>query len=304
MLDVAAEKSVAGSLAGSDREGKGRFAVVMPSETFGARPETGRKLVLVVDRSGSMQGKPMAQAIRAIEACLGGLAEDDRFGLIAFDDKVETFRHTLAAGTIPEREAARKFLAGIDARGGTELARALLEAAKILGSGGGDILVMTDGQVFGTEKILEQARGAGVRIHCLGIGSASQDRFLAMLARHTGGVSRFLTPRERVDLPAVDLFASVGRPVASGLSVEGAIAVTELPANVFAGTPLVFFGEAALDSTLRIQWSRGERRDSNQQGIDGPGRDAAAAHGSAADRGPGEPDDGTLARGKSDRETD
>ena len=76
---------------------------------------------------------------------------------------------------------------------------------------------MTDGQVSGTEAILAEARSAGVRLHCLGIGSASQDRFLTLLARETGGVSRFVTPRERVDLAAVDLFASIGKPLVAGL---------------------------------------------------------------------------------------
>ena len=222
VLDVRTKDSMAGVLAGRDCEGKGRFVVVMPSESFGEPPQSARRVVLVVDRSGSMGGAPMEQAKRAIEACLGALAEEDLFGVVAFDDKVDEFRSRLVHGTMAERDAARKFLSQIDARGGTELARAIAAAAKILGKDGGDILVMTDGQVFATEKVLEEARAAGVRIHCLGIGSASQDRFLALLARHTGGVSRFLTPRERVDVPAVDLFASVGRPVAANIAVTGA----------------------------------------------------------------------------------
>jgi hypothetical protein len=32
-----------------------------------------------------------------------------------------------------------------------------------------------------------------------------------------------VTARERVDLPAVDLFASIGRPVASGLKASGTV---------------------------------------------------------------------------------
>jgi hypothetical protein len=159
-----------------------------------------------------------------------------------------------------ERDAARNFLGRIGARGGTELARAIGAAAKILGKEGGDILVMTDGQVFGTESILKDARAAGVRLHCLGIGSASQDRFLALLARQTGGVSRFLTPRERVDVPAVDLFASIGRPVASGLAVQGATVLSEIPETVLAGTPLLMLGETdgAGPARLRVKWDGGQ----------------------------------------------
>ena len=261
VLDVRTKDSLAGVLTGKDREGKGRFVAVMPSESFGERPQSARRVVLVVDRSGSMGGAPMDQAKRAIEACLGALAEEDLFGVVAFDDKIDEFRARLVHGSMAERDAARKFLSRIDARGGTELARALTAAAKILGKEGGDILVMTDGQVFGTETVLEEARAAGVRIHCLGIGSASQDRFLALLARHTGGVSRFLTPRERVDVPAVDLFASIGRPVATNIAVTGATVLTELPNAVFAGTPLMFFGEADanVDGALRVEWDAGHR---------------------------------------------
>jgi hypothetical protein len=110
--------------------------------------------------------------------------------------------------------------------------------------GGGDIMLITDGQVFGTEAILAKARAAGIRLFCLGIGSASQDRFLALLARETGGVSRFVTPRERVDLTAVDLFASIGRPVATGLKATAEVQPQPSDA-VFAGTPALLLGEIA-----------------------------------------------------------
>ena len=55
--------------------------------------------------------------------------------------------------------------------------------------------LMTDGQVSGTEAILARARTTNTRLHCLGIGSASQDRFLALLARESG-VSAGLSRRE------------------------------------------------------------------------------------------------------------
>jgi hypothetical protein len=64
-----------------------------------------------------------------------------------------------------------------------------------------------------------------------------------------------------VDVPAVDLFASVGRPVASGIAVKGATVVSELPVAVFAETPLVLFGQAnaGASATLRVEWDRGHR---------------------------------------------
>jgi hypothetical protein len=135
------------------------------------------------------------------------------------------------------------------------LAAGVDAAAKLLQGGSGDILIMTDGQVLGTEKILESARAAGVRLHCLGIGSASQDRFLTLLARETGGVSRFVTPRERVDLSTVDLFASIGRPVATGLKA-GANIQPEPASMVFGSTPVLLFGEG--EANVDVTWNGGQ----------------------------------------------
>lgn len=268
VLDVRTREAWSGVLAGLCRQGKGHFAVVIPSPRFGARSEEPRSVVFVLDRSGSMSGAPIAQALKACEACLAALTPGDRFGLIAFDDQVEAFRSHLVECSRENRDGAREFLASVDARGGTELAAGLEAAANLLRGVGGDIFLLTDGEVFGTESIIARARAAGIRIHCLGIGSASQDRFLALLARETGGVSRFLTPRERVDRGALELFAAVGRPVARDVTVEtdglpGARIEPEPARQVFSGTPLVIFGRTrgAVRGTLRVGWvNSGERR--------------------------------------------
>jgi Ca-activated chloride channel family protein len=236
--------------------GKGRFAAVIPSTSFGAKADSPRRVVILLDRSGSMQGAPLTQASKAIDACLAALSDTDSFGLAAFDDQVESCDSRLLAGTRENRDRAHKFLGSITARGGTELARGFQKAAELLERGGGDVLILTDGQVAGTERILAEARQTNTRLHCLGIGSASQDRFLALLARETGGVSRFVTPSERVDLPAVDLFASIGRPVAAGLKVQGDIQ-PEPPASVFSGTPVLLFGEAPASNRIEIAWDGG-----------------------------------------------
>jgi Ca-activated chloride channel family protein len=231
------------------------FAVALPSSSFGRVEEAPRKIALVIDRSGSMCGVPMTQAKRAVEACLGALSEDDQFALVAFDNHVECFKEPLSAASGTNRDAARLFLATVEARGGTELAAGFEKAARIV-RGGGDVLVLTDGQVMGTEDILAIARKLGVRIHCLGIGSASQDRFLSQLASSTGGVSRFVTAQERVDVAAVDLFASIGRPVAADITVTGAHLPMEPPRHVFAGSPWITFGEKS-EGKLHIAWKGG-----------------------------------------------
>ncbi len=256
ILDLQFKEVATEVLAGATGNNKRHFAAIVPSTIFGTSTKTPRRTVIVVDRSGSMQGAPMAQARKAIEACLGALAEDDAFGVVAFDNQIETLDASLLTGTLENREKARTFLSGIDARGGTELAQGILAASRMLHNGG-DILILTDGQVAGTEQILAQARATNMRLFCLGIGSASQDRFLSLLARETGGISRFVTAQERVDMAAVDLFASMGRPVASGLKTTSNVQ-PELPVAVFSGTPLLLFGEMEDDSReIELGWDGG-----------------------------------------------
>jgi hypothetical protein len=80
-------------------------------------------------------------------------------------------------------------------------------------------------------------------------------------------VSRFVTPRERVDIGAIELFASVGRPLGSGLEAraEGlgeARIAPDVPAFLFSGTPIVVFGDtaAAGEGRLVLEWEVGGRK--------------------------------------------
>ncbi len=264
VLDV---RTAAGAVALASRAQDNRlhFVSVVPSTAFGEAVKSPRSVVFLLDRSGSMSGPPIEQAKKALLACLAALGTEDRFGVVAFDNHQESFRDEVVTATSEAREAAARFLQKIGARGGTELAAGVRVAATALGKSGGDIFVLTDGQVFGSEDILQVARSTGLRLHTLGIGSASQDRFLALMARETNGVSRFVTPRERVDLCALDLFASVSGPVATGVevsngSIHGAAISPDPPSNVFAGTPLLVYGDCESGGTMRLLFERSGSR--------------------------------------------
>jgi Ca-activated chloride channel homolog len=273
VLDVESEATGATVLGGGCPDGIARFTVVIPTTLFDPEPASPRTVVFILDRSGSMEGPALDQARRAAAACLATLSDSDRFGVLAFDDSVELFNPDLAAASSAQRQHAIRFLDSIDARGGTELAQALDAGLRLAGGQGrsaapvqADLFLLTDGQVSATEAIISRFRTSGARIHCLGIGAASQDRFLSLLARATGGVCRFLTPRERVDLGALELFASVGRPVATGLQVsfsglQDAATVVEPPSAVFAGHPLVVMAKAAAPGhgLLQLAWAEGSK---------------------------------------------
>src|SRR5690348_2760811 len=61
------------------------------SADAGAKKHVPRAVVLVVDRSGSMQGGKLEGAKAAAVASLGVLAPDDQFALVTFDSEAVVF---------------------------------------------------------------------------------------------------------------------------------------------------------------------------------------------------------------------
>ncbi len=260
VLEVRSEKSdpILLSARGGDDDASTQFIAVVPSTQFGAVKETPRRVVFVLDHSGSMDGC-ILKALRSLEVCLATLSPKDLFGIVAFSNSPTIFKSKLVPGGAKERAQAKEFLEGIYAKGGTALSPALDAAIALLGKDGGDIMLITDGQVMGSESILQRLPKGCVRIHCLGIGSASQDRFLLLLARSTLGVSRFMTPGERVDLAAAELFAAIRQPVAVQLSAlisgeQGDLA-PEPSSVIYQGSPLVVYGSTPNVTSLALALS-------------------------------------------------
>lgn len=194
-----------------------RWSFAIPSKEITPAAEEPRRICFVVDRSGSMKGATMDRAKLACRACLSAIQPKDSFGLVVFDDHIDKFDENMGRATDVNRKRADKWISRIGARGMTELSAALGAAIDVLGGPGGDIFLITDGQVFNTGPIIEQVGAAGTRIHILGIGEASQDRFLEALSRRSGGVSKMIGTREDVAAAALKLFNTACHPVQSDI---------------------------------------------------------------------------------------
>lgn len=162
-------------------------------------------VVFVLDRSGSMGGTAIEEARKALRLCLRQLREGDRFSIIAFDDRQETFpRVPFTQKTL---EQADRFIAGIDARGGTELLAPLVAAVR--DAERGVVVLLTDGQVGNEDEILAEVMAArkSTRVYAFGIGTNVSDALLARLARRTGGAVEQIHPGERIDEKVVATFS-------------------------------------------------------------------------------------------------
>jgi Ca-activated chloride channel family protein len=218
-----------------------------------------RDVVFVLDRSGSMAGWKMVAARRALARMVDTLTERDRFAVLAFDNAIESppelGQHVMPA-TNRHRFRAVEFLAKIEARGGTEMAEPLLQAAEELAdaSGGRDrvVVLVTDGQVGNEDQILRELgrRIKGVRIFALGIDRAVNAAFLRRLADLGGaGGCELVESEDRLDEVMDVVHRRIATPVltgvrleAAGLQIEPDSLVPGRMPDLFADVPLLLMG--------------------------------------------------------------
>jgi tight adherence protein B len=154
-----------------------------------------KAIVLALDRSQSMQGRPLANALTAGRAFIGAAGPNDHVGVVAFG-------HTaLGLGRFSATAAdAQSSLAGltVDGQSGTALYDAIVLAASHLrsdNSPGRAIVVVTDGRDVSSSSTLQQAVAAAHEAHAsvytIGIGGPSfTPDALRSLAHETGGSYR------------------------------------------------------------------------------------------------------------------
>jgi Ca-activated chloride channel family protein len=106
-------------------------------------------LVIVLDRSGSMQGRKIQDAKRAVLSLLSNLSRGDRFALVSYSNGVRRHSNLLKA-TATNRMLLRSAINEISAGGGTNLGGGLQEGINVLlaarrNGNLGKIILVSDG---------------------------------------------------------------------------------------------------------------------------------------------------------------
>ncbi len=170
-----------------------------------------RDVTLVLDVSGSMNGRKIEQARAAGRQLLSTLHDADRFRLIDFSSDVHTFRDDFVAATPDNVREATRYLAALDASGSTNIEGALREALRpaVVRGRLPVILFVTDGEptVGDTrpDHLAAMAADANAhaeeprRIFTFGLGSDVNVGLLEQLALQGRGTSQFVRPDESVE---------------------------------------------------------------------------------------------------------
>lgn len=214
---------------------------------------SGMDYVFVLDVSGSMKEEGKLDTSRgSIAEFVASLGTDDRFELMAFNVAPRTLFGELRAVDDAAKQAARGFLDGQDAKGGTELRPALSAAYRYASEGRTlNVVILSDGLTdqAGVDELMAliRSRPNGVRAFCVGVGNDVNRRMLEQIAEESGGLAAFLSQEDSFTRQAAAFRRKLTKPAATDLSVtfEGGevydLEPTKLP-SLYHGMPLRLYG--------------------------------------------------------------
>ena len=169
-----------------------------------------KNVVLALDTSRSMAGKPLAEAAAAATAFVATKPPSDRIALVTFGQRA-SLQGPFSTSTIDSDNALRTLAVG--ANSGTALWDAVDLSARLLASqpGGRVVVLLTDGTDVGSRASESDAllslHKAGAVVYPIAFGSHADSSGLERLARSTGG--SFHTASTSATLSGI--YSSIGR---------------------------------------------------------------------------------------------
>ncbi len=235
-----------------------------------------KTVIFVIDRSGSMAGKKIEQARRTLKSVLNNLRDEDLFNVIAYDDRVESFRPELQRYGSRSRDEAERFVENIREGGSTNIDDALKTAMGMIQdrSRPSYVLFLTDGLPTAGEvneqRIAEHCRRANerrARIFCFGVGYDVNARLLDRISGGNAGTSEYVKPDEDIEAHVGRFYSKMTSPVLTDIRLELAGVDTnrvyprDIP-DLFEGGQLVLAGRYRQSgrTTIRIAGKVGDER--------------------------------------------
>lgn len=202
-------------------------------------------LAFVLDRSGSMAGKPMQDLKQAAKVAIDQLGPQDMVSIVIFDDKADL--------VVPSQPAANKseLKAKIDAiaeRGGTEMSVGMQMGLGQLQSGMGAgrvnrMILLTDGETWEDQplcsQLAQQAGKMGVPITALGLGEEWNLQLLTGLASASGGTYEYVDAPEKVITAFQGIVAALQGTVVANAHLTLRLVTGVHPRAVWRVTPLI-----------------------------------------------------------------
>ncbi len=167
----------------------------LPAKIAPPRTPEGTCVVLILDKSSSMEGKKMELAKLAAIGVVENLRPVDMVGVLIFDN---SFHWAVPIRRAEERSLIKRVVAGITPDGGTQIAPALQEAYRRIVPVNAvykHIVLLTDGisEEGDSMSLAREAQGRQVTISTVGLGQDVNRSYLEKVAALALGKSYFLS---------------------------------------------------------------------------------------------------------------
>jgi len=245
-----------------------KFALITLSPPMRSVRHTPRDVTLVLDVSGSMSGRKMAQAKAAGRQVLGTLDGADRFRIIDFSTDVRTFRDSFVAASAANVREAQRYLDALEAQGSTNISGALDEALRVHSPEERLplVLFLTDGAPTVGETQPEAIAAAAARqrgrarVFTFGVGADVNAALIEQLALEAHGTASFVRPDEDVERAVSVVASRLTDPIVTDLRVhaDGVRLDRVLPGgatDLFAGQDLVVLARYEGDGAATLRFS-------------------------------------------------
>ncbi|MGC6444308.1 MAG: VIT domain-containing protein [Rubripirellula sp.] len=235
--------------ASSNEDGYVMLAL-QPKWSLDSSEITSREVLLVLDTSGSMNGPAMSQLRQFADKILDGLKAEDTFRVISFSNQARAFQPAAVPATSENIEAAKNFVRGLRANGGTNLLSALqlaLGETQTESSPPRYLFLMTDALVGNDHSILrylKDQRFQDARVFPVAFGAAPNDYLMKRAAEIGRGFSLQVTNQDNPVALAEQVNVLTNSPYMTDLQIDwGDLTVQDqvperLP-DLYAGKPLI-----------------------------------------------------------------
>uniref|UniRef100_A0A4W6FC05 Inter-alpha-trypsin inhibitor heavy chain H3 n=1 Tax=Lates calcarifer TaxID=8187 RepID=A0A4W6FC05_LATCA len=193
-------------------------------------PRVPKNVVFVIDRSGSMSGKKIAQTREALLEILKDLHEEDFFALIEFDHMVSPWRQSLSKATKDNVAEAMKHVHKLRDMGVLRAVSMLVKdrQAKRLPDRSVDmIILLTDGMPNSGESNLgkiqenvQSAIGGNMSLFCLGFGNDVDYSFLDVMSKQNKGLARRIYEASDATMQLQGFYEEVSSPLLSEVDLR------------------------------------------------------------------------------------
>jgi Ca-activated chloride channel family protein len=158
-------------------------------------PYVPKRLALVVDRSGSMSGEPLDEALKCVQHIATHLTSRDELSIVVYDTKVDVL---MPLGPVVSQSAIQSAIRHVLSGGSTNLHGGWLEGARQLESGIDNsisrVILLSDGRLNAglrdELKIQEQCSAwqtKGVTTTTVGLGRGFNEDLMVGMAQAGGG---------------------------------------------------------------------------------------------------------------------